>query len=129
MCYISYAQPAPIKAFRPLEYRYAEPPPSRPGAREPACNQTTPAAITPRPPHPKPIPTGKPAAPPVLATDTAGIPERKATTRVRQMPAKFPTMTAARKHAAKMVSWQCPTKSRQRIISDAAAARSTTPSG
>jgi hypothetical protein len=37
-------------------------------------------------------------------------------------------MTAARKHAAKMVFWQCP-KSRQRIISDAAAAISTSSSG
>jgi hypothetical protein len=36
-------------------------------------------------------------------------------------------MTTACKHAAKMVFWQCPTKSRQRIISDAAAARLTSP--
>ena len=36
MCYISFTQPTPIKAFRPLKYRHAEPPPDHPGAREPA---------------------------------------------------------------------------------------------
>ena len=75
MCYISYAQPAPIKAFRPPKYRHAELPPDHPGALEPACNQQPSRQSLPTPPRPGPVTCARSMVP----HSSLG---RKATTRI-----------------------------------------------